>query len=131
MDVVGIVGYVLLGLSELLALLPVPTNGLLQSFFIGFQNSIKNSNPEVELAQSLLKKHPFLADIVKQIATNPAVVDNIKALLSNSQLNNFISKYQNDTDIQYISAILQEHPDKTQEVKRSIDTSIIISGSNS
>jgi len=120
-DVAAIIGFVLLGISELLAMLPIPSSGILHSIFIGLQNSIKNNNAEVELAKQLLGKHPYIADVVKQIATNPAIIDNIKALLSNTQLNNFVSKFQNDTDLQYISTVIQEHPEKTKELKRSLD----------
>ncbi len=123
-DVAAIIGFVLLGISELLPLLPIPSNGLLHSIFIGLQNSIKNNNADVELAKQILNKHPYIADIVKQISTNPAVIDNVKALLSNVQLNNLVSKFQTDTDLQYISALIQEHPEKTKELKRTLEIEI-------
>jgi len=99
--IITIIGYVLFGLSELLPLLPIPTNGFLQSIFIGLQNAFKNppKDIDIEMAKNLVsnKNGNNLVNIVNSLATNTQLHNIVLNLINNPHLANNISFIQNDT----------------------------------
>ena len=62
-----IIGYVLFGISEILPLINIPTNGILHSLVLGFGNAFKNPEKDIELAQVLVHTKPTYANIVNTI----------------------------------------------------------------
>jgi hypothetical protein len=85
MDTTTIIGYVLFAISEILPLLPIPTNGVFHSLTIGLKNSIKNSNNDIEVAQNVLKQKPDIANIVN---LETKLFEYRKMLYRNSRDNN-------------------------------------------
>jgi hypothetical protein len=95
-----VLGYVLFGLSELLPLLPIPTNGFLHSIFIGLQNAFRNPTKDIEMAMDLVSNKNFgkdFANIVNSLANNNQLNTIVLNLINNPQLANNINSIQNDT----------------------------------
>jgi hypothetical protein len=122
--ITSIAGYILLAISEIVAILPVPANGLLHSLFIGLNNSLKNSNYDIELAQTLINNKPTMANLVTALEGNPKLINAISILTQNPQILPFISKLSNDESLQYINTLLINNPGVIKNVKQIITNAI-------
>lgn len=94
-----IIGYSLFFISELLPLLPIPTNGLFQSIVIGLQNAFRNPSKDIEMAINLVSNKNLTSDfsnIVNTLATNTQLNSTVLNLINNPQLANNINSIQND-----------------------------------
>jgi hypothetical protein len=125
-DPMTIVGYTLFGLSELVAILPIPSNGILHSFIIGLQNSIKkpnnNNNNDLEMAQTLINKQPSIANIINTISYNPNLINSVKLLLDNQHLIPLFENISKDQNLQYVLNIVQNNPKISPEtIKKTIE----------
>lgn len=94
-----IIGYVLFGLSEILPLINVPTNGFLHTFIIGFSNAFKNKQKDIEMAQVLVEKQSF-ADIINTVSTNPQIKILFDTLISDPNLTHTLYSVLNDNSLQ-------------------------------
>ena len=107
MNTLEIIGYVLFVISEIVAVLPIPANGFLHSFFIGLNNSIKNSNNDIEVAQQLVSTRPNTANLFNKIAINSEFSNTVKKISDNPDILPYI---ENDYNL--------------EEIEKSIDTFI-------
>ena len=111
--VVAIIGYSLYFLSELMAFLPVPSNGILHSLIITLQSGIRASfgslPQDIELAQSLVKDKSF-ADVVNTINTNPQIQSIIRNLIADPSLSNNLKTIQTNPIINSIITYLDNNP---------------------
>ena len=122
--ITSIIGYILLAISEIVAILPVPANGLLHSLFIGLNNSLKNPNYDIELAQTLINNKPVIANLVTTLEGNPKLINSISILSQNPQILHLISPLSNDESLQYINTVLINNPGIVKNVKQIITNAI-------
>lgn len=85
-DVATIIGFILFSISELLSLFPINTNGIFHTFVLGFQNSFKNLDNDIEVAKQLLTKKPNIANIINTVATNPVIKECVQNIIDNQHL---------------------------------------------
>ena len=101
-SVVTIVGYVLFGISELLPLIPIPTNGFLHTVLIGLKNSVKIQKGDVEMGDM----DNSLKNILDMLKNNKDLKDSLNVLIDNKDLqDNF--KYLNSQIISNILVLIQ------------------------
>lgn len=127
MDTPAIIGFVLFALSELLPLLPIPTNGLLHSFVIGLSNSLKNANTDIDLAKNVLDNKPQVASLVNQIGNIPELKKSVETLINNPQLIPQIDSLNSNPQLQYINTILHAHPELVESMKGYVEKMILTS----
>lgn len=121
-----ILGYALFILSELISIIPIPANGLLHSFTIGIQNSFKNQNTNIEMAQSLLNKNPKLATLIHKLNMNTHISDSITRLLENPENIKFIDLINNDNQLQYIMTLLNNNPNIVNNITNTVEKQIVL-----
>lgn len=126
-DYAVILGYILFGVSELVALLPVPANGLTHSLFIGLRNSLNNPNTDIEIARKILGSKPEVAATVNQVNSIPELQIAMDTLTKFPQLIQQIDILKNNTQIQYVVTILNAHPELVQEAARAIESQLLSS----
>ncbi len=126
MDTATIIGYVLFAISELLPLLPIPTNGVLHSLTIGLKNSIKNSNNDIEVAQNVLKQKPEIANIVNLAVSNPNLKDTVNTLANNQSLLPLINAINSNTNLQNMITLLNANPQVINEVQSFVEQQVNI-----
>jgi hypothetical protein len=124
MNTLEIIGYALFVISEIVAVLPIPANGFLHSFFIGLNNSIKNSNNDIEVAQQLVSTRPNTANLFNKIATDSELSNSIKKISDNPDILPYIEMLSNHPQLKYIISLLQNNPDIVNDVKELIETNI-------
>lgn len=108
--IVSLIGYVLFGVSEILPLINVPTNGLVQTLLLGFRDAFKNPDKDIQLAQVLVHTKPDYASIVNTLATNPTVQGIVQDLLIHpTNINNIIA-VQSQNDIAIVVSTLRNNP---------------------
>ena len=124
MTTLEIIGYILFVVSEIVAILPIPANGLFHSFVIGLNNSIKNSNTDVEVAQQLVSTRPNTANLFNKIAINSELSNTIQRISDNHDILPYIEILTHYPQLKYIIALLQNNPDIVNDVKELIETNI-------
>jgi len=124
MTTLEIIGYILFVVSEIVAVLPIPANGLFHSFVIGLNNSIKNSNTDVEVAQQLVSTRPNTANLFNKIAIDSELSNTIQRLSDNHDILPYIEILTHYPQLKYIIALLQNNPDIVNDVKELIETNI-------
>jgi hypothetical protein len=122
-----ILGYVLFGVSELVALLPVPANGFAHSLFIGLRNSLSNPDTDIEMARRLIGNKPDVATTINQVSVMPELQASIDALVKSPQLIQQLDILKNNTQIQYIVTILNAHPELVMEAAKIIESHVLSS----
>lgn len=123
-SVLEIIGYVLFAVSEIIAVLPIPANGFLHSLSIGLNNSIKNSNNDVEMAQQLVSTKPNIASLFNKMAINSELSNVVNKLTNNPEIIPFIESLSKQPQLQYIMSLLKNNPDIINDVKQLIETNI-------
>lgn len=118
------IGYICFILSEIVAVLPIPANGFLHSLFIGLNNSIRNSNTDIEMAQQLITTKPNTASLLNKIAINSELSNTVKKITDNPDILPFINLLSAQPQLQYILSLLQNNPDIINDVKQLIETNI-------
>ena len=121
-DVATIVGYVLFGISELLTFLPINTNGIVHSFIIGFHDSFKNVDHDIELAQNLIKKKPNAATIINTVATNPIIQGCVQDILENQHLIPQIQLLCKNQELQTLFHSINLNPDLLKTIIKNNNT---------
>lgn len=125
-----IIGYVLFILSEFISLIPIPANGLLHSFTIGFKNSFKNPDINTEMTQSLLKKNPNIAALINKIANNIHITTSLNTLLEKPQILSQVNTISNNSKLQYIITLLNNHPEMINNISNLIEKEILSQNQN-
>lgn len=118
------IGYIIFILSEIVAVLPIPANGFLHSLFIGLNNSIKNSDTDIEMAQQIISTRPNTANLLNKIALNSELSNVIKKISDNPEIIPFVNLLSTQPQLQYIVSLLQNNPDIINDVKQLIETNI-------
>ena len=118
-----IIGFVLFGISELIAVIPIPANGLLHSILIGLQNSLKNPNDDIEMAQRIVT-NPVVAKMVKTIESNPNLSNTVDLLKDNQHIIPHINVLASNQSLQYICTLLTNNPEILDDVKNFITASL-------
>lgn len=118
----SVIGYVLFAVSELLPLLPIPTNGILHSLSIGLTNSFskKSQSTDLEIAQNLLISRPNMQNIVSLLEGNQKLIDSIGLLNNNPQLITLLHKLGKDKNLQFINTLLTNNPDTINTIKKLV-----------
>jgi len=119
MDVFTIIGYILFALSELFSLLPINTNGFLDTLRVGLRNSISdsNGNPDIEMAQNILRSKPEIAKLINDISTNPKLTSTVNRLTGNLHVVQFVNTLIKNQDVQFIFTLLKNNPGIIHDVK--------------
>lgn len=124
MDTSTIIGYVLFAISELLPLLPIPTNGLLHSLTIGLNNSLKNSNSDIEVAQNILHKKPEIANLIHTAVSNPTVKETINTIVNRQDLIPLVNSLNSDANLQKMVTLLNANPQIINEVQSFVEQQV-------
>jgi hypothetical protein len=122
-----ILGYVLFGVSELVAILPVPANGFAHSLFIGLRNSLNNPDTDIEIARRLIGKKPDVVTTINQVGVMPELQISIDTLVKCPQLIQQLDILKNNTQIQYIVTILNAHPELVLDAIKGIESQLLTS----
>jgi hypothetical protein len=127
MDITTIIGYVLFGLSEIIALLPINSNGFFDTVRVGLRNSITDNSkpPDVAMAQTLLHSKPEVAKIINDITTNQKLMSTVQRLTSNLHIVQFVNTLIKNPQLQYILGLLKSHPEVINEAKLLIETHLL------
>ena len=118
------IGYILFTLSELVSVIPIPANGILHSFTIGLKNSLKNSNTDIEMAQTLINTTPDLSNVVNKISSSPQLIKFIITLLENQHVIPNIDTIIKNSQLQYVITLLNTHPELIDEMKKIIESKL-------
>lgn len=124
METSTIIGYILFAISELLPLLPVPTNGLLHSLTIGLKNSLRNSNSDIEVAQNVLRQKPEIANLIHTTVSNPAMKDTINTIVNRQELVPLINALNADANLQKMITLLNANPQLINEVQSFVEQQV-------
>ena len=129
-DLATIIGYILFGISEILPLLPIPTNGMFHSMIIGLQNSLKDPNQDIEMARKLLHRKPELANVVTSISSNTNLQSTVTTLANNPHITQNVDLLCANDNINYIMTLLNNNPQVIKDTQSFIESQIV-SNSNS
>jgi hypothetical protein len=120
-DIGSYIGLMLFGISEIIALLPIPANGFLHSLTMGLQNSLKLKDIDIEIAHILINKNPLIVKVVKNLYANPLLIKVIDSLNNNLHITPIIDKIIKNNDLEYINTILINNPEIENDVKQFIN----------
>jgi len=123
-DITVLVGYLLFGLSELIGVLPIPANGILHSLAVGFQQSIKKPNVDLELANLLLQKNPDITSIINRLAANPQLSEVMSIISDNPDMISYIKSINQSNELKYIVTEFQNNPSMASQTKDSLEKKI-------
>lgn len=121
-----IFGFVLFVASELVAILPIPANGILHSLVIGLNNSLKNrnTNSDIEMAHVLLDSDKDMSNIITTLKGNKALTEAVNTLLKNPEISNLVRDLSSNTQLQYINTLLVNNSDIINNIAKSVITEI-------
>lgn len=93
--VASIVGFSLFFVSEILPLLPIPTNGILDTFVRGFSNAFKSRTNDVQMAREIVK-NPTYANIINTLSNNSVIKSTVDNVMTNPKLAYVVTSVQNN-----------------------------------
>lgn len=125
-DYSTIFGFVLFAASELVAILPIPANGIMHSLVIGLKNSLKNKNTDtdIEMAHVLINSDKDMSNIVTTLKGNKALTEGVNTLLKNPEISNLVRDISSNTQLQYINTLLVNNSDIINNIAKSVITEI-------
>lgn len=111
-SVATIIGYALFAFSEIVAVLPIPANGVFHSLIIGLKNSAtKIKSSDIEMAKTLITNKPDMANIITTLEGNPILIETVKIILANPGITKSIGEIANNNNLQFINTLLINNPD--------------------
>jgi hypothetical protein len=120
-NIVTIIGYSLFAISEIVAILPVPANGMFHSLLIGLKNSISKINTtDIEMAQTLITTQPDMANIITTLQGNPKLINSVKTVIDNPEIITNVEKIAKDKALQFINTLLISNPEIINDIKVTI-----------
>lgn len=119
-DIAAIFGFVLFAASEIVAILPIPANGILHSIVIGLKNSLKPENSDIEMAHTLVNTKPEMANIVTTLKGNASLTKAVELLVQNPEIANIITDLSSNTQLQYINTLLINNSDIINNIAKSV-----------
>lgn len=120
----ALIGYILFIISEFISVIPIPANGLLHSFLIGFKNSFKNQGIDI-------KSNPNLSNLVNKIANNTNIINSLNTLLDNPGVLSHLDTINNNNKIQYIITLLSNYPQMVDNISTTVERQIVLQKQNS
>lgn len=121
MDYTAIIAFSLFAASEVLAVLPIPANGFLQSLFIGLKNTLQKNNNELKIAQGIVTSKPEIAEIIHQVATSKPLSDAITHLTEHPQVIPQVDALCSNPTLCYIITVLQNNPQLTANISQILE----------
>jgi len=120
-NIIIIIGYTLFALSEIIAVLPIPANGMFHSVLIGLSNSLSkiNSN-DIEMAQTLISTKPDMANIITTLQGNSKLIDSVKTVINNPEIITNVENIVKDKNLQFINTLLINNPEIINDIKVAI-----------
>lgn len=115
-----IIGYALFAVSEIIAVLPIPANGMFHSVLIGLKNSVSklNSNDtDIEMAQTLISTKPDMANIINTLQGNSKLIDSVKTVINNPEIITNVENIVKDKNLQFINTLLINNPEIINDIK--------------
>jgi hypothetical protein len=113
-----IIGYTLFALSEIIAVLPIPANGMFHSLLIGLKNSVSKINStDIEMAQTLISTKPDMANIITTLQGNSKLIDSVKTVINNPEIITNVENIVKDKNLQFINTLLINNPEIINDVK--------------
>jgi hypothetical protein len=125
-DISTIFGFVLFAASELVAILPIPANGILHSLVIGLKNSLKpeKKNIDVEMANELFNTDKEMTNIVTTLNGNKSLTEAVNILVQNPEISNIVNDLSRNTQLQYINTLLINNTDIVNNIAKLVITEI-------
>ena len=113
-----VIGYTLFAISEIVAVLPIPANGVLHSLIIGLKNSVqKLNNTDIEMAQTLIANKPDMASIITTLEGNPKLIETVKTVINNPEIITNVEKIANDKNLQFLNTLLINNKEIINDTK--------------
>jgi len=113
-----IIGYALFAVSEIIAVLPIPANGMFHSVLIGLKNSVSKINStDIEMAQTLISTKPDLANIITTLQGNSKLIDSVKTVINNPEIITNVENIVKDKNLQFINTLLINNPEIINDIK--------------
>ncbi len=113
-----IIGYTLFALSEIIAVLPIPANGMFHSLLIGLKNSASKINStDIEMAQTLISTKPDMANIITTLQGNSKLIDSVKTVINNPEIITNVENIVKDKNLQFINTLLINNPEIINDIK--------------
>ena len=113
-----IIGYTLFALSEIIAVLPIPANGMFHSLLIGLKNSVSKINStDIEMAQTLISTKPDMANIITTLQGNSKLIDSVKTVINNPEIITNVENIVKDKNLQFINTLLMNNPEIINDIK--------------
>ena len=120
LDFAAIFGFVLFAASEIVAILPIPANGVFHSLVIGLKNSLKKENTDIEMAESLVNTKPEMANIVTTLKGNDSLTNAVNLLIQNPEISNLIPNLSSNIQLQYINTLLINNSDIISNIAKFV-----------
>jgi hypothetical protein len=124
MDTTAIVGFSLFALSEVLAVLPIPANGFLQSLMIGLRNSLNKKRNDIEMAHTMIGDKPEVACVVNQVATSKPLAEALASLASNPHIIPQVEALCKNSTLTYIITVLENNPQLLASIAQTLEHSM-------
>ena len=113
-----IIGYTLFALSEIIAVLPIPANGMFHSLLIGLKKSVSKINStDIEMAQTLISTKPDMANIITTLQGNSKLIDSVKTVINNPEIITNVENIVKDKNLQFINTLLINNPEIINDIK--------------
>jgi len=117
-NIIIIIGYALFAVSEIIAVLPIPANGMFHSVLIGLKNSVSKINStDIEMAQTLISTKPDLANIITTLQGNSKLIDSVKTVINNPEIITNVENIVKDKNLQFINTLLINNPEIINDIK--------------
>jgi hypothetical protein len=125
-DFATIFGFVLFAVSEVVAIIPIPANGILHSIVIGLKNSLKPAKRDldIEMANVLVNSDKEMSNIVTTLKGNKSLTEAVNVLVQNPEISSIIGNLSHNTQLQYINTLLINNIDIISNVAKSVITEI-------
>lgn len=116
--IVTVIGYTFFAISEIVAILPIPANGVLHSLVIGLKNSVQKPNStDIEMAQTLIANKPDMASIITTLEGNPRLIETVKTVINNPEIIRNVEKIAKDKNLQFLNTLLINNKEIINDIK--------------
>ena len=116
--IVTVIGYTFFAISEIVAVLPIPANGVLHSLIIGLKNSVQKPNTtDIEMAQTLIANKPDMASIITTLEGNPRLIETVKIVINNPEIIRNVEKIAKDKNLQFLNTLLINNKEIINDIK--------------
>lgn len=117
-NIATIIGYALFAVSEIIAVLPIPANGMFHSLVIGLKNSVsKIKSTDIEMATNLIINKPDMAHIITTLEGNPKLIDSVKTVINNPEIITNVENIAKDKNLQFLNTLLMNNPEIINDIK--------------